>query len=224
MRLNLALALLSSILFMYIKNELFFALAMVVAVSWMMIQGYVKRGIKIFCMYGLGYYISYLLLGISGFKSIGLFLSVFTHLLLPVSFMHGSRRSSGEVLSVFQKLHLPKAFGVSIIVLFRFIPTLKFEVSSIRTSLKYRGIGITPWSVLRHLVQNFKYTLVPLLIRTIHISEELTAAAMVRGVEMNNDIVSYKEVRFKKQDALLLVLYSALLLAIVCAERIGGCA
>jgi energy-coupling factor transport system permease protein len=69
-----------------------------------------------------------------------------------------------------------------------------------------------------HLPSNFERTLVPLLIRTTKISEELAAAAMVRGVRLNNEIVSYDEVRFRVSDAVIATVFSVLAFAVYLAE------
>ncbi len=218
-RVNLALAVLSSLLYIFLQSEVFFALAITISTIFLLLENYLLKAIKILLLYLIFYYMTYSLFASPFFRSFGLFTDIFRHLLLPISFMLGGNRSTGEILTVFKRLHLPKVFGVSVIVLLRYMPTISFEIKNIRTALKYRGVGISFFNVLSHPLKNFKYTLIPLLMRTIHISEELTAAAMVRGVEMNNEIVSYDEVKFRKIDGLVLILFSIFVLILIPLEK-----
>ena len=128
-----------------------------------------------------------------------------------------SDRPPGMLLEVFHRLHLPKGFGISVIVLLRFLPTIKYELKAIRGALKFRGVGISLLNTVFHLPKNFYLTLIPLLIRTVRISDEITAAALTRGIEVNNAIVSFSEVRWTKKDSVALVM---LLAGFICLKII----
>jgi energy-coupling factor transport system permease protein len=179
-------------------------LLMALALLWICLRGKFAKGFMLAVAYGALWGLSHLLLGIKGFQTIWLFCSLGRNIIIPLTFADGIVDApTGTLLSVFSKLRLPKAFGISTVVLLRYAPTIAYELRAIRASLKFRGIGIGFWNTVLHLPSNFERTLLPMLIRTTHISEELSAAAMVRGVRMNGDIISYDEVRITPLDCVI---------------------
>jgi len=78
-----------------------------------------------------------------------------------------------------------------------------------------RSIGI-PFSVfpLLHPIKYMEYTLVPLLMRMIKISDELSASALIRGLDSDENRVTLTELRFRKTD-LMIGLLGALMIALL---------
>ncbi len=99
-----------------------------------------------------------------------------------------------EFLSAFRKLHLPDAFIIPISVMFRFIPTITEEWKSISSAMRFRGIGVSPQNILTKPMLTLEYMLVPLLMSTSTISEELAAASLSRGLDIGIKRTSIKEV------------------------------
>jgi energy-coupling factor transport system permease protein len=99
-------------------------------------------------------------------------------------------------------------------VLFRFLPTVAMEYSSIRRAQKYRDIGTSFKNLLLRIPQIFEFTLVPLLIRTTKVADELTASAEVRGMKLNGEYNSFHEVKMHVYDWLVFIV------VIVCAAGI----
>lgn len=144
-----------------------------------------------------------------------MFFNIGRHALIPIAFASGiTDAPTGTLLTVFSRLRLPKAFGISTIVLLRYAPTITYELRAIRSSLRYRGIGVGFWDTLAHLPANCEYTMVPMLIRTTRIADELSAAAMVRGVRLNNAINSYDEVRWRPRDTWIAALYAGAIIVL----------
>lgn len=211
-RVNLILVLISTFGMLIYNDEKSYIFAFAIAMIFLVFQGGVRRCFSYTFLYILFIFVSHITLGLKGFQTIWIFSNVGRHILIQLSLLSVLKDiSTGEILSVFSKLRLPKVFGISTVVLLRFIPTLRGELYSIRNSLKFRGIGYGLGNTLLHLPINFKLTLIPLLIRTVRISEEMTAAAMVRGVEINNDVSSYVEVKWKRKDTIAGVVFGLLL-------------
>ncbi|MCC9922920.1 energy-coupling factor transporter transmembrane protein EcfT, partial [Streptococcus agalactiae] len=59
-----------------------------------------------------------------------------------------------------------------------------------------------------------EYTLVPLLMRMIKISDELSASALIRGLDSDENRVTLTKLRFRTTD-LLIGLLGALMIALV---------
>ncbi|MCR5215268.1 MAG: energy-coupling factor transporter transmembrane protein EcfT [Eubacterium sp.] len=111
----------------------------------------------------------------------------------------------GRLIACLDKLRIPRTATISLAVMFRFMPTVKMEYGAIRRAQKYRGLGVTFKGTFFKLHKLFEYTIVPLLIRTTKVADELTASAEVRGVKLEGAYNSYYEVRMKAMDWIMLV-------------------
>ncbi|MDI3075876.1 hypothetical protein KLK89_14680 [Clostridioides difficile] len=205
-RVSIFIAFVSSVAILIYKNESTFIVAFVVAIVFILIQGQFKKALTFVSAFLILFLLSHLMIGITKLQTLWLFATIARHLFIPLSFLSGiSDRSTGMILEVFHRLHLPKSFGISSIILMRFMPTIKYELNAIRGALKFRGIGVSLLSTFTHLPKNFYLTLIPLLIRTVRISDEITAAALTRGIELDNNIVSFSEVKWTNRDSIALM-------------------
>ena len=110
----------------------------------------------------------------------------------------------GKLIASLDKLKVPRTITISLAVLFRFMPTVSMEYSAIRQAQKYRGIGIRSGRMIGQLPRLFEYTMVPLLIRTTKVADELTASAEVRGMKLSGEYNPYYEVKMRAMDLLAL--------------------
>ena len=221
LRVSLLLVVINAVAVMLCTREAVFIALFIPAFIWLCLRGRVGKGLKFAVGYAVLYGISYLTLGVRGMETFWMFSNVARHMLIPIAYTSGiTDAPTGTLLLVFHKLRLPKAAGISTVVLLRFTPTIGYEMRAIRNSLKFRGTGVGFWSTVTHIPSNFERTLIPLLIRTTKIAEELAAAAMVRGVRLNNDIVSFDEVRFRKGDIVIATLFTMLAASAYLAEVI----
>ncbi|MDR2178143.1 MAG: energy-coupling factor transporter transmembrane protein EcfT [Treponema sp.] len=111
-----------------------------------------------------------------------------------------------EFIAAFRKMHLPEAFIISFSVMFRFIPTLHEEWVSIRSAMKFRGIGISARNVATKPMLTLEYMLIPLLVSTATIANELAAASLARGLDSGGKHTCVADVRFRLQDYLVILL------------------
>lgn len=223
-RVSIFLGIISSIAILNYKNEPTFILAFAIAIIFILLQGQYKRALRFVIAFFILFLCSYFMVGITKLQTLWLFATIGRHLLIPLSFISGlSDKPAGMILEVFNRLHLPKSFGISSIILMRFLPTIKYELSAIRGSLKFRGMGISILSTIIYLPQNFYLTLIPLLVRTVRISDEITAAALTRGIELNNSIVSFFEVKWTNKDSFYLIFISVFFVVLKIIEIKWGC-
>lgn len=99
-----------------------------------------------------------------------------------------------------QNMHFPKGAGITLTVVFRYLPTVSDEFRSIKNTMKLRGIGLNFKNILLHPIKTGEYTMVPLIIRSMKIADELAASAMTRGLDLETKRTSYREVRLKLKD------------------------
>lgn len=113
--------------------------------------------------------------------------------------------SSAELLSSLETMRIPRTLVVAVTITLKYIPTFSREFKYIRESMRLRGIPFT----LRRPVKSFQYFVVPQLFRCAALSEEVTAAGLVKGIDAPIKRTSYFEQKFRFTDALILVLFIA---------------
>lgn len=115
-----------------------------------------------------------------------------------------------EFVAVMWKLRLPQTAIIPLSVVFRYFPTIKEEWASIRAAMKMRGIHVS----LEHIM-------VPLLMSAVNVSEELSAAALCRGLDSPEPHTSLVQVRFRFSDALVWCITGALAIAAIILKGVG---
>ncbi|MDD3394991.1 MAG: energy-coupling factor transporter transmembrane component T [Anaerotignum sp.] len=105
-----------------------------------------------------------------------------------------------ELICAMEKLGLPRQICVPLAVSFRFMPTIREEYGYLKDSMKIRGIDVTFTGFLRHPAKVIEYTIVPLLMRSFRIADELAASAMVRGIDSGRKKTPLSELSLKAVD------------------------
>ena len=111
----------------------------------------------------------------------------------------------GEFMSCMQKMHIPDGIAVSLAVVMRFFPTIKEEYSSINDAMRMRGVMLGGGNVLRM----FEFRMIPLLFSCVNIGEELSAAAITRGLGGEVKRSSVIELKLGIADFFLMVFLTA---------------
>ena len=118
----------------------------------------------------------------------GLFIGViltYTRIFMPVfmlmKYMLATTRVS-EFVAAFDRMHLPDEIVIPFSVMFRFIPTIKEEWSSIQDAMRFRGLSFNIINIFIRPVRTMEFTLVPLLTNSVLIADDLSAAALTRGL------------------------------------------
>ncbi len=111
----------------------------------------------------------------------------------------------GEFMSCMQKMHIPDGIAVSLAVVMRFFPTIKEEYSSINDAMRMRGVMLGGGNVLRM----FEFRMIPLLFSCVNIGEELSAAAITRGLGGETKRSSLIELKLGIADYLIMTFLAA---------------
>ena len=118
-------------------------------------------------------------------------------------------------------VRFPKAVGIAASVVLRFFPTISGEYRAIRSSQRFRGIGVGVVHTLTHLPSTVEYILIPLILRTTKVAEELSASMTVRGVRFSGETISYRPIHFSRKDGALCVFMVLIASAVFVLEK-GG--
>ena len=144
--------------------------------------------------------------------------AVYIRKLIPC-FMLGSLLIRTTKVSTFlaaiSRLHLPKGFTIALSITLRYFPTMTEEWGFIKDAMSLRGISASPAGLLFHPVRTMDYVYVPMLVSASKISDEITQAAITRGIDHLERRSCLENIRFRMRDALLLILYSGLVVLII---------
>ena len=117
-----------------------------------------------------------------------------------------------EFISAMNLWHIPEAFIIPVSVVFRFVPTLAEENKSISNAMRMREIRFGTKKFLKNPSMILEYRLVPLMMSVAKIGEELSAAALSRGLGRLKKRTCMVELRFGIWDAGMAILIGVLVI------------
>lgn len=203
-------------LFLLLSHSLIFELVLVFGCLLLItIDGQAKSAfhflIAFLIMLGIGQLLTPYINGF--FFTLVSFLTVALRKFLPC-FILGkwilTKTEVSEFVAVMWKLRLPQTAIIPLSVVFRYFPTIKEEWASIRAAMKMRGIHVS----LEHIM-------VPLLMSAVNVSEELSAAALCRGLDSPEPHTSLVQVRFRFSDVLVWCITGALAIVAIILKGVG---
>ncbi len=106
-----------------------------------------------------------------------------------------------EFVTAMKKMHVPDIITIPMSVMFRFFPTLAEEGSSIRDAMRLRGIRIG--GNKGGILQQLEYVIVPLMMSTLRIGDELSAASLTKGLNAGKPRTHICHVKMELWDWLL---------------------
>ncbi len=120
----------------------------------------------------------------------------------------------GKVSAFLSEIQVPVFIILGVLVVFRFIPTLRAELAKIRLSMKNRGL-LEFEKVILHPAITAEYVLIPLLLRCIQVADQLSVSAMTRGACSPLKRSSYYENGCSKSDYLWTFIGGVMMLLII---------
>lgn len=111
----------------------------------------------------------------------------------------------GEFMSAMQRMHVPDGITISLSVVMRFFPTIKEEYIAIRDAMKMRGIAFGGGNAVKMV----EFRMIPLLFSCVNIGDELSAAAITRGLGGKVRRTSVVELKLHIQDVLMILFFTA---------------
>lgn len=218
-RVRLAAVFAAALCAFLMRGEWLLGAAALGCVVWLFALGCPKQGVTFAILYALLLWMQLSIPPQHVLASLALLASIMRRMLLP-GFMAISltKAPTGVLLASLGRMGLPRQFTVSLAVVFRFMPTVAGEYHAIRTSQKFRGIGVSAWDFIAHPARSYETILVPLLIRTTRIADELAASAMLRGAADKGKMSSFRPVRFGVRDAVCLAVVVVAAAALITAD------
>ncbi|WP_257202910.1 energy-coupling factor transporter transmembrane component T [Corynebacterium cystitidis] len=123
-----------------------------------------------------------------------------------------------QMMASLSRARVPGTFIVVAMVVYRYEPTLLAEARTIvqSSSLRHTVPAWRRW--LSHPVRELEYVIVPVLMRSSRIADELSAVAMCKGLDPAAQRTAFVEPKIGWQDLLSLVVS----IGVIAALKIGG--
>ena len=122
-----------------------------------------------------------------------------------------------EFMSAMERMRVPQGLSIPLSVVFRFFPTVAEEYAAISDAMRMRGIrfgGKKPGKMI-------EYRLVPLLVCCVKIGDELSAAALTRGLGAPIRRTNVCRIGLRVQDIFAMSVCFAMILLFL-FERLSG--
>lgn len=129
--------------------------------------------------------------------------------MLPAFIMIGflvNRLKITEFINALTRLKVHKNLVLPLSVTLRFFPMLKQEIGFIKDAMRIRGLNTSAVSWITKPMQTFELIIIPILMRSLKIADEMSASAITRGLGRYKDRTNYINYRFSAPDFLYTVI------------------
>ena len=123
------------------------------------------------------------------------------------------QKNISEITTALERMHLPKGIILSIAVMFRYFPSIKDDLFIIIDAMKLKGLYTSKRAALIHPIRTMEFIIVPMLFKSLRTAEELSCAALVKGIENTGKKTSYFDVSIRAADVVFLFTAITLLTA-----------
>lgn len=130
-------------------------------------------------------------------------LSVGIRMMLPCIISGGyafSTTTVGEMVCGLRKLKIPEYIIIPSVTVVRFFPTIAEDYRQIRNAMALRGIATGNIALLKSPVQSLEYILMPLLMNSNNVAQDLSVASMTKGISLPGQHTSMIELHFTALD------------------------
>ena len=124
------------------------------------------------------------------------------------------QKNISEITMALECMRLPRGIILSIAVMFRYFPAIKDDFLIIIDAMKLKGLYTSKRAAVIHPIRTMEFVLVPILFKSLRTAEELSCAALVKGIENTGKKTSYFDVRIRSVD----LIFSFAALAILTAS------
>ncbi len=122
-------------------------------------------------------------------------------------------------VAALRRLKIPESLVIPCMVILRFFPTIWEDYRQIQSALSFRGFSASKQASCFRPVRKLEYVLVPLLMNSQKVSEDLAMAALTKGLALPGKHSSLTELRLVIWDYAYMLLASLPLVCFVWGVR-----
>lgn len=131
--------------------------------------------------------------------------------------------SASAFICAMRRMRVPEAVVIPCVVVIRFFPTIAEDYRQIRNAMALRGIASGGWGLVRHPAQSLEYILIPLLMNATNVAQDLSVAALTKGLGREGEHTSRTLIRMTVVDWLVMIVVTLpLALDIAGGDLMGG--
>ena len=126
----------------------------------------------------------------------------------PCGFMAGlmiKTTKTGEFMAVFYKIHMPDRFVIPFAVMMRYLPVVREDWRYIKDAMRMRGISLSIRNICLRPMLVAECLYVPLMMAASNTADELSIAAVTRGIQNPNPRTSLTEIKLELRDLIVIV-------------------
>ena len=191
-RTKLLLLFISNFILIFHVSFIYEVLMMTIIVSLFFFSGLYKSGVKFTILYSL-----FVLMNVIDYSNhiVLAYIAMFANtirLMLPVvamgTYIFASTKVS-EMSCALRRMHVSENIIIPLVVMIRFFPTAKEDFIHIKEAMTLRGIEISVF----HPIQTLEYVLIPLLMNSSFVANDLTVASLTKGLSIQGEHTSIAE-------------------------------
>lgn len=114
----------------------------------------------------------------------------------------------GEIVAALNKIRLPNTVTLMVVVAFRFAPTITTEIRAAHDAMKLRGLRNLTY-FFKNSAKYMEYSMVPLMLRSLNVADELSISAITRGAEAPVKKHCYYQNKLTVFDGIILLTFIA---------------
>ena len=126
-----------------------------------------------------------------------------------------------EFLSAMARLHCPKKLTIPLAVMLRYLPAIREDWHFIKDAMRLRDVSPTLWGFLKAPAMTVNCIYVPLLTAASRAADELSIAAVTRGIENPKPRTCLVHIQMQAADYAVLLLFAAFLAAELMWKAVG---
>lgn len=112
-----------------------------------------------------------------------------------------------ELIAAMYSLKIPRSITITFAMTLRFFPTFGEEIHNIYNAMKLRGITVSVRNIFTRPMLLLEAMVVPIVMRSASIAEELSASAVTRGIDNPAERTSFVILKVRKSDIAVLLLF-----------------
>ena len=127
-----------------------------------------------------------------------------------------------DLMSGLYRLNLPKQIVIPLAVTLRYIPAINEEWHNINDAMRIRSFHAPGHNIIKRVQKKIECYYVPLLVSASQIAEELSAAAVTRGIENPAPRTILHRTKFRLLDWGIFLFLIALLGLVLWQQTVAG--
>ncbi|MDR0924005.1 MAG: energy-coupling factor transporter transmembrane protein EcfT [Hungatella sp.] len=140
---------------------------------------------------------------------VGLVLRLFPAFMMGAYFIKSTTAS--ECVASLGRMHIGRQITIPLSVLFRFIPTMQEESAAIKDAMRMREVQFGTQKFWNNPTALIEYRFIPLMISVVKIGEDLSAAALTRGLDNPVKRTNITKIGFTLWDVLTVLIAAVML-------------